>query len=585
MVEDRGIVGIFWVTSSKEGADIVSYGEKFDMEKLNCLVEHEEPHNIMWKLLAKEQFEGKYIRYDDKYFSRGKVVYDRDLHKTFVYVDKKIFDIIDKIDESLRDIFFLEDYEYIIDEQYQSIMNLDDELHYSIIRGKSIIGGNLIEIYYGKTKILVELGKELGSEEELTEQEEVVINTNYDAVIISHYHGDHAGLVEQKKDCPIYMGEGTKGILEAIDKYKGKEEAGNFLTYANCKSFNIGSIMITPYLCDHSAYDSHMLLFEGGGKSILYTGDYRFSGRKSKYRLLRDLPNKVDTLISEGTNIKNNKEIVDNNEENYSIDANTDISQEKVANNSEENYSIDAKSDISNQEKIINNEEENYSIDVNKDICNREKIINNKEEGGKIRAKTEQKIEEIAVQIMEENKDKPVFILQSSTNIDRIVSFYRASKKTKRVFYMDNYQAQIVEAVGNKIPRPDVFYNVFTFVSSRIQGCRYDYLKNIKQKKRLTQIGQSGKFTMLIRQSMFMSIAKISKSLDLKDSILIYSLWEGYKEEEEMKKFLQKIEKLGIKIVSLHTSGHASPKDIEKLSRRVKSDEFVLVHTNNINAI
>ena len=36
-----------------------------------------------------------------------------------------------------------------------------------------------------------------------------------------------------------------------------------------------------------------------------------------------------------------------------------------------------------------------------------------------------------------QSNDTPVFILQSSTNIDRLVSMYRATKRSKRIFVMD----------------------------------------------------------------------------------------------------------------------------------------------------
>lgn len=525
---DRGFVGIFWVTSSKKGADIIFDRDEFDREELNHVVEYEVPHHVMWEQLAKEQFGGKYSVYDCNYFPRGQVVYDRDLRRTFVYVDKKIMDVIDTLDKLLCEIFLLQDYEYTQEEQYQSIMNFSDEFLFSIIRGKNTIGANLIEIYYGKTKILVELGKELGSKSELSEQEQLVISAKYDAVIISHYHADHAGLVEYKKNCPIYMGEGTKSVLNAIAQYNGKEMEDNFRTYTNRTPFVIGGIKITPYLCDHSAYDSHMLLFEGGGKSILYTGDFRFSGRKSKYRLLRDLPDRVETLICEGTNVGNHEVIADKKEEKDIVD-------------------------VKSHKGIVDN----------KDII----------------PKTEQELEEMAAEIMENNKDKPVFILQSTTNIDRIVSFYKASTKTGRIFYMDNYQAVIAAAAGNKIPRPDAFRNVYAYTFKKISSYRYESLKTIKQKIRITQIGKDKSFTMLIRQSMLECIKKINDNTPLKDAVLIYSLWEGYKEDDSMKKFLEEILRLGIKIVSLHASGHAYPEDIEKLRRRVNPGEFVFVHT------
>lgn len=510
-------VGIFWITGNNEEADIVFDVEEYHKEDGKHVLEYGRSHNDLWRVLSKDQYDGKYIGYDSEYFPRGRVEYDLDEGKSIVYVDKKIMDNIEKHKEKIRDIFLIEEGEYLLEEEYKSTVDFGEELSYRIIRGKDIIGGNLIEITFGKTKLLVELGKELGSEKELSEIEKEVINTKYDAVIISHYHADHAGLINYKKDCPIYMGEGTKKVLYAIDEYNGRSLADNYITYKSVTPFYVGNIKITAYLCDHSAYDSYMLLFEAEGKRVLYTGDFRFSGRKSKDRLLGDLPSKVNTLICEGTNIR-----------------------------------YDEKADTS------------------------------KEKGEYIVAKTENEIEEYAVGIMESNKDKPVFVLQSSTNIDRLVSIYRASKRSSRIFYMDNFQTSIVNAIGGKIPRPDEFRDVFAFVARYDEGNRYDCMRNVKQKKRLNQIGEGPNFTMLIRQSMADCLKIINNYLDLKDAILIYSLWEGYMQDPSMAEFLVRVKELGMKIITLHTSGHASMEDIENLKRKVNPDEIVVVHTRKI---
>ena len=63
------------------------------------------------------------------------------------------------------------------------------------------------------------------------------------------------------------------------------------------------ALRVVPYLCDHSAFDSYMLLVEGGGQSLLYTGDFRGHGRKSYGALLQLLPEQVDFLVCEGTNL------------------------------------------------------------------------------------------------------------------------------------------------------------------------------------------------------------------------------------------------------------------------------------------
>jgi len=82
-------------------------------------------------------------------------------------------------------------------------------LEYKILRGADKIGANLIEVSYMGTRLLVEFGQELdgvGADVKgspLTELEQEIINANYDACLISHYHGDHAALSSNLK-CPVY---------------------------------------------------------------------------------------------------------------------------------------------------------------------------------------------------------------------------------------------------------------------------------------------------------------------------------------------------------------------------------------------
>jgi ribonuclease J len=54
-----------------------------------------------------------------------------------------------------------------------------------------------------------------------------------------------------------------------------------------------------------------MLLIEGAGKRVLYTGDFRCHGRKSSLvdRLIRTPPSDIDVLIIEGTNLGTDKPV------------------------------------------------------------------------------------------------------------------------------------------------------------------------------------------------------------------------------------------------------------------------------------
>ena len=55
---------------------------------------------------------------------------------------------------------------------------------------------------------------------------------------------------------------------------------------------------------------------------------------------------------------------------------------------------------------------------------------------------------------------RPVFILTSSMNIDRIVTIYKAAIKTGRLLAVDSYLADILTTAGGNIPHPGPFKNL-----------------------------------------------------------------------------------------------------------------------------
>lgn len=170
-----------------------------------------------------------------------------------------------------------------------------------IHRGRNEIGGNCIEIISPQIRILLDIGQPLSDESVLLTPEQ----KNVDAVIISHPHQDHYGLIDQVPgDVPVYMGLTAQKLIRAIGLFLNRPVSErNYQPIHDLQPFSIGDITLTPYLVDHSAFDAYALLVESGGKRIFYTGDLRMHGRKSYFmeRLLRETPEGVDTLITEGT--------------------------------------------------------------------------------------------------------------------------------------------------------------------------------------------------------------------------------------------------------------------------------------------
>lgn len=378
-------------------------------------------------------------------------------------------------------------------------------MYIRIIRGQNQIGGNIIEIRSQNTKIILDTGKEL--EEEIIEVPLVKglfkDKADYDAVLITHYHEDHIGLINNiLPDIPIYMGEKCYSIYKTVGEYLGNKtvEISNFLQSE--KEFNIGDMRIKPILCDHSAFDSYMILIYCENKKILYTGDFRASGRKSFSALLNKLE-KVDMLITEGTTI------------------------------SRENF----------------------------------------------KSCTEKSLEEKAVKIIS-NNNSPVFVLTASTNIDRIVTFYKAAINTNRLFLEDVYTANITTAAGNNIPNPKDFKNVRVFLTVPTEK-NYSILNKYKDKKISRKEISKRKFIMCIRSSMENYLEKLSQEISFKGGILFYSMWKGYLENDEMKRFINFMKGKGVDIILLHTNGHADIKTIDALIEKTKPEYIIPVHTEN----
>lgn len=371
-----------------------------------------------------------------------------------------------------------------------------------IYRGKNQIGGNIIEIATDTTKILLDVGLELDddSTQSLPNIQGLFDSADYDAIFISHYHGDHIGLAyHTHKDIPIYIGESSYNIIKASDNYKKIPTITPTGFLYHKKDIRVGDITVTPFLCDHSAFDSYMLLCQAGGENVLYTGDFRSNGRKSFNALLRSLPKNIDTLLCEGTTLSRENHI----------------------------------------------------------------------------AISEKELEERATDLFCKTTG-PIFVLQSSMNIDRIVTMYRAAKRSNRIFLEEVYMSDIATAAGETIPNPS-FSDVYAFITSPLKFSMLTKYKHRAGKSFITKRS----FVMCVRNSMLNYLKKLATQMSFDNGLLVYSFWSGYRETDNMKEFLSECERLGLKIVTLHTSGHADENTIKALIKATNPKVLMPIHTEN----
>lgn len=177
-----------------------------------------------------------------------------------------------------------------------------------ILKGTNQIGGVFTEITSEKAKIIIDFGEDLDGVKRLEKIEGLTDGEPiYDGVIITHNHQDHMGRIDEiSTKIPVYMSDVSRKIFETVfcfSKTKGKIKRET-VNIESGKSFTIKDMTITPYIVDHSAYNSFMVLIEANGKRILHTGDFRNHGYKGKLleKTLKEI-GKIDVLITEGTTL------------------------------------------------------------------------------------------------------------------------------------------------------------------------------------------------------------------------------------------------------------------------------------------
>ena len=185
-----------------------------------------------------------------------------------------------------------------------------------IHRGSHQVGGIAVEFRTDKARIIIDMGDELSLDPDFVSAPLNVpgvtdSNGVCDAVLFTHYHGDHVGQVMRiRKEIPLYAGALAKDVMLKSTERKQPLDSAFYDKIKKVNTFSggdvlkFGDIQVTPYSIDHSACDSYMFLIEAEGKRIIYTGDFRTHGFRGKvlHKILRKI-GKVDVLVTEGTTL------------------------------------------------------------------------------------------------------------------------------------------------------------------------------------------------------------------------------------------------------------------------------------------
>lgn len=387
-----------------------------------------------------------------------------------------------------------------------------------IHRGAHQIGGSCVELESQGKRLLLDLGLPLDAIETVPDLLPNVSglcepSDSLLGVLISHPHQDHYGLLTVvRPDLPVAMGAAGRRILEAAAPWmpNGAVVPNPGPVLNDREAFEWGPFRVTPYLMDHSAFDSYALLVEADGRRILYSGDFRAHGRTAWRfdRMLEHPPKNVDALLMEGSSLGR--------------------------------LDLDA------------------------------------------RFATESELEEDMVTAFIATEGLAL-VAASAQNIDRLVTLFRAAKRSGRRLVIDLYTAAILEATGHpSIPQADwdgVALYVPRYQRQQIIRKEAFDLLDRHQKHRIfpEQLASEAPKSVLLFRTIHQK--DLVEAGTLEGARLFYSLWEGYLNQPSGIALIAWAQAQGVPLVPLHTSGHASPADLKRFTLAVDPKALVPIHS------
>lgn len=181
-----------------------------------------------------------------------------------------------------------------------------------------------------------------------------------------------------------------------------------------------------------------------------------------------------------------------------------------------------------------------------------------------------------------------VFVAWSGQNIDRTVTLYRAAKRTGRTLVIDLYTADVLDRIGEatRLPRAG-FPNLKVVVTS---GLRRSYGLQGRDDfvARMARDGVSAgkvpaRAVVMLRRALIRDYEH-KGLLPTAEDAFNFSMWRGYLKDPYHAEPLEWCRRAGADVAYIHTSGHASPADLQAFAAAIGARAVVPVHGQNWDA-
>lgn len=175
-------------------------------------------------------------------------------------------------------------------------------------------------------------------------------------------------------------------------------------------------------------------------------------------------------------------------------------------------------------------------------------------------------------------------VFYSPQNVDRLVSLYRAAKRSGRIFVMDLYAASITAATKRPTIPQAGWDGVRVYVPhsqrrrvieheafDRIDAVRASRIYADELRERASDV------VMTCRASM---LGELERGGCLGGAEAVWSMWPGYLDRLAGPQLRERLSGLGITLEVVHASGHAATDDLQEFASAVKPEHLVPIHTS-----